>query len=307
MRRPRALRPGARVAVLTLASPSRPDDLEAGADELRRLGFEPVVRDAPRGGAGYVAGEAVARADQLREVMRDPAITAIVAARGGYGSAQVLPYLDVDEIRETATLMIGYSDITALLDTWVGLAGVMAIHGPMVEGRLAAGASAYDRDSFLRVIGEPTAFGAVETGSATVLQAGKAAGLLRGGTLTQIASLLGTPWAHTAAEPTLLFLDEVNERPYRLDRMIWQLRAAGVLARVTGIVLNELPGCDEPGGAVTAVDAVREALAGFTGPIVAGVRSGHTSGAMITLPFGVQASLEADAGVSLTIDEPAVA
>ena len=131
--------------------------------------------------------------------------------------------------------------------------------------------------------------------------------MLRGGTLTQIAALLGTPWAYVSAEPTVLFLDEVNERPYRLDRLLWQLRAAGVLERVVGVVLNELPGCDEPGGSVAALDAVRHALDGFTGPIVSSVPSGHTSGAMVTLPLGVRVSLHAADDVSLSIDEAAVA
>ena len=142
---------------------------------------------------------------------------------------------------------------------------------------------------------------------ARALQQGQASGVLRGGTLTQIAALLGTPWAYVSAEPTVLFLDEVNERPYRLDRLLWQLRAAGVFERVVGVVLNELPGCDEPGGSVTALDAVRHALDGFTGPIVSGVPSGHTAGAMVTLPLGVRVSLHAADDVSLSIDEAAVA
>jgi muramoyltetrapeptide carboxypeptidase len=306
MLRPRALRAGSRIALLTLASLSRADDIEAGAEELRGLGFEPVVRDAATGGAGYVAGPARARAAQLREALRDPSIDAILATRGGYGSAQLLPFLDVDEIRACPTLLIGYSDITALLHAWTGLARVTSVHGPMAEGRLARGPESYDRDSFVRVVTSPEAFGAVATAGAQVLQPGTAQGVLRGGTLTQLVSLLGTPWAGTIAEPTVLFLDDVNERPYRLDRLIWQLRASGALAHVAGIVVNELPGCDEPGGAVTALDAVREAFTGFEGPIVAGVRSGHTSGAMLSLPFGVQATLTAGDDVSLTIDEPAV-
>lgn len=306
MLRPRALRAGSRIALLTLASPARADDIEAGADQLRRLGFEPVVREAPTGGAGYVAGPAPARAAQLRAALRDRSIEAILATRGGYGSAQLLPFLDIDEIRAHPTLLIGYSDITTLLHAWTGLAGVTSVHGPMAEGRLARGPEAYDRDSFLRVVTRPEAFGAVPSPGAQVLQPGDAQGVLRGGTLTQLVSLLGTPWAGVRAEPTVLFLDDVNERPYRLDRLIWQLRASGALAHVTGVVVNELPGCDEPGGAVSALDAVREAFAGFDGPIVAGVRSGHTSGAMLTLPFGVRATLAAGDAVSLTIDEPAV-
>jgi muramoyltetrapeptide carboxypeptidase len=307
--RPRALRPGGRVALLTLASPARAEDIAAGADQLRALGFEPVIGTPAAAGTGakYVAGPAPARAAQLRAALTDPGIAAVIATRGGYGSAQVLPYLDLDEIRQARTLLIGYSDITALLETFTGHAGLVSVHGPMAEGRLARGPVAFDRDTFLRIVGEPVAFGPVATPGAVTLQPGEATGALRGGTLTQVAALLGTPWAFVSAEPTVLFLDEVNERPYRLDRLLWQLRAAGVFRHVRGVILNELPGCDEPQGSVSALDAVRHALDGLPGPLVAGVPSGHTTGAMLTLPFGVQVSLRAGDGVSLSIDEAAVA
>jgi muramoyltetrapeptide carboxypeptidase len=308
--RPRRLRAGDSIALLTLASPSRAEDIEAGADQLRDLGFEPVVGPPVPGGASsatYVAGPAQLRAAQLREAIINPRIAAVVAARGGYGSAQLLPYLDLAEVRQARTLLVGYSDITALLDTWTGLAGLVSIHGPMAEGRLARGAEAYDRESFLRIVTEPEPYGRLATPDAIVLQPGEATGILRGGTLTQIASLLGTPWAFSCEEPTVLFLDEVNERPYRLDRLLWQLRAAGVFAHVTGVVFNQLPGCDEPGGVVSAHDAVRHALDGVAGPVVTGVPSGHTASPMLTLPFGVAVTLRAGDGVSLSIDEPAVA
>jgi muramoyltetrapeptide carboxypeptidase len=305
--RPRALRRGDKVALLALASVSRAEDVAAGADQLRHLGFEPVIGEGFGGAAPYVAGPAHVRAAQLRDYLHDPSIAAVMAMRGGYGSAHLLPFLDLASIRRAGKLLIGYSDITALLDTFTGHAGMITVHGPMVEGRLARGPEAYDPESFLRIVCEPVAFGLVAAPAATVLTAGEATGVLRGGTLTQIAALLGTPWAWCAAEDTILFLDEVNERPYRLDRMLWQLQQAGVLSHVRGIVFNELPGCDEPGGAVTAIDAVRHALAHFEGPIVAGVPSGHTTSAMITLPLGVGVSLRAGHEIVLAIDEPAVA
>jgi muramoyltetrapeptide carboxypeptidase len=305
--RPRALRPGDRVALLSLASPARPEDVEAAADELRGLGFEPVLPPPADGGAPYVAGTAEARALQLRACLRDERLAAVVATRGGYGSAQLLPWLDVAEIRDRRLLLIGYSDLTALLDLWTGHAGVVSVHGPMAEGRLARGPVAYDRDSFMRTVCEPRPPGVVHAPNARVLQAGVAGGTLRGGTLTQLTALLGTPWAFMAREDSLLFLDDVNERPYRLDRMLFQLRHAGALDHVRGVVLNELPGCDEPGGALAGCDAVMHALAGFAGPIVAGIPSGHTAGRMITLPLGVAASLTAAETVTLAIIEPAVA
>ncbi|HTV01465.1 MAG TPA: LD-carboxypeptidase [Luteitalea sp.] len=305
--RPRALRRGDRVALLSLASPPRQADVEAGADELRALGFEPVIDDVAGGtSAPYVAGGAAERAALLRARLRDDTVAAIVATRGGYGSAHVLPWLDVDEIRATRKLLVGYSDITALLDVWTGAAGVVSIHGPMAEGRLARGPAGYDRDSFLRVTMEPTPLGVVAAPEARVLRRGHAVGVLRGGTLTQVAALLGTPWAFAAPEDTVLFLDDVNERPYRIDRMLLQLRQAGVLARVRGIVFNELPGCDEPDGGIGACEALLHALDDFDGPIVSGVPSGHTARPMLTLPLGVSATVSAGAQASLSIDEAAV-
>lgn len=305
--KPRALRPGARVALLPLASPSRDADVAAAADELAVLGFEPVIGVRPEGGAPYVAGAAASRAARLQQALRDPAIAAVVAMRGGYGSAQLLPWLDLAAIRDARTLLIGYSDLTALIDTIAGHAGLVTVHGPMAEGRLCAGADAYDRDSFMRVVCDTRPFGAVPTDTATVLRPGRASGVLRGGTLTQLAAMLGTPWGWRADEDTILFLDEVHERPYRVDRLLWQLRHAGVLAHVRGIVVNELPGCDEPGGVVTGLDAVRHALEDFSGPVAAGVRSGHTSGPMLTLPLGVRVRLDAGDRVAFAIEEAAVA
>ena len=301
-----ALRQGDRLAVLTLASGALPDEVDRGADELRRLGFEPVVGAMRTDAAPYVAGPATYRAERLRDALRDPGIRGIVATRGGYGSAQLLPHLAMTEVRAARKLLIGYSDITALLDAWTGAAGIVSVHGPMAEGRLARGEASYDRDTFLRIVCNPSPLGEVPTAGAQTLRPGTASGVLRGGTLTQLAALAGTPWAFSVAEPTVLFLDEVNERPYRLDRLLWQLEHAGMLTGVTGIVFNQLPGCDEPGGAVTGLDAVRHALQDFEGPIVAGVRSGHTSDPMLSLPFGVPCTLEAESVVRLSIDAGAV-
>jgi len=294
------------VALLTLASGARREDVERGADELRDLGFDPVVGETRADAAPYVAGAAAYRAGQVLEALRDARIRAIVTTRGGYGSAQLLPHLDMALIREARTLLVGYSDITALLEAWTGHAGVVSVHGPMAEGRLARGPEAYDREGFLRIVTEPHPAGRVIAAHARVVVPGEARGTLRGGTLTQLAALAGTPWAFRAEEPTVLFLDEVNERPYRIDRMLWQLAHSGALASVTGIVVNELPGCDEPGGGICGLDAVRHALQQFAGPIVAGIASGHTARPQVTLPFGVRCTLAAGDDVRLSIDDAAV-
>ena len=161
------------------------------ADSWIRAGRHRASRRRLR--STYVAGASAARAAQLRSALVDPGIAAVIATRGGYGSAHLLPFLDWAEVRAARTLLIGYSDITALLDAFAGRAGLVSVHGPMAEGRLARGASAFDPDSFLRIVCEPVPFGKVAAPQVHTLQPGEARGVLRGGTLTQIAALLGTP------------------------------------------------------------------------------------------------------------------
>ena len=307
LRRPRALRPGDRLAVVAPASPCAEDAVRRGVVELETLGFEVTVdaRVFAQAG-GYLAGEAAARAAHLQEAFADPGVAGIVCVRGGYGSAQILPLLDAGAIAATPKVFIGYSDITAVHTFLQQHCGLVSFHGPMLEGRFAD-RTRYDRDSFVRAVSGTEPMGAVVPPSLEVWRAGEASGLLVGGTITQLASSLGTPWAFDPPAGCVLFFDEVNERPYRLDRLLTQLIQAGVVGRASAIVFNELPGCDEPGGEVRGVDAVRRVLDGFAGPIVGGFPSGHTPGATVTLPFGVRATVVARGRAALVIEEAAVA
>jgi muramoyltetrapeptide carboxypeptidase len=153
-------------------------------------------------------------------------------------------------------------------------------------------------------VAEP--MGALVPPSLEIWREGEASGILTGGTITQLAASLGTPFAFDPPPGCVLFFDEVNERPYRLDRLLTQLIQAGIIARASAIVFNELPGCDEPGGLVRGVDAVRRVLADFGGPMLGGFPSGHTPGATMTLPFGVRATVIARGRPALVIEEPAV-
>ena len=138
------------------------------------------------------------------------------------------------------------------------------------------------------------------------LAPGEASGLLVGGTLTQLVASLGTPFAFSPPSGSVLFLDEVAERPYRLDRMLTQLRLAGILARTSAVVFGELPRCDEPGGSPAARETVRAVMKGYPGPVLFGLPSGHTSGATLTLPFGVQSRVVGGPNPVLVIEESAV-
>jgi muramoyltetrapeptide carboxypeptidase len=308
MLKPRALAPGDRIALVAPASPFARQEFEAGVAELRRLGYDPVYDESVFARTRYTAGDPAIRARAFRQAWADPAVRALVAVRGGYGSVQILPHLDRDEIRRTPKAFIGYSDNTSLLTWLTGQCGVVTFHGPMIEGRFARGSAGYDPDTFARVLTRPSAAGLISHAQLETLRPGEAAGVLTGGTLTQLAASLGTPYAFDPPQGHVLFIDEVGERPFRIDRLLTQLRLAGLLARAGAIVFGELPRCDEPAEGGPAVrDVLRDLLADFPGPVLFGLPSGHTSGACLTLPFGVTARVVTDPAPALDIQEAAVA
>jgi muramoyltetrapeptide carboxypeptidase len=248
------------------------------------------------------------RAGAFRRAWADPGTAALIAVRGGYGSVQMLPLLDPAEMRRTPKAFIGYSDNTSLLVWLTGACGIVSFHGPMLEGRLARGESGYDRDTFTRVLTRAAAAGAISHAQVEVVRPGEAAGVLLGGTLTQLLASFGTPYAFDPPAGHILFLDEVAERPYRIDRMLTQLRLSGILGRASAVVFGELPRCDEPGTGGPAIKAVvSDLLDGFSGPVLFGLPSGHTAGACLTIPFGVRARVVTAPAPALIIEESAVA
>jgi muramoyltetrapeptide carboxypeptidase len=307
MRKPRALRPGDRIALVAPASPFSHDAFDAGVVELRRLGYEPVYDESVFARKRYMAGDARLRADAFRRYWSDDSIAALMAVRGGYGSVHLLPLLDPRDIARAPKAFIGYSDNTSLLDWLTGRCGIVSFHGPMIDGRLAKGQQAYDLDTFTRVLTRASPAGAVSHPQVEAIRPGEAQGILVGGTLTQLLASLGTPYAFDPPRGHVLFIDEVAERPYRIDRMLTQLRLSGLLARAAAIVFGELPRCDEPGEAGPAIQpVVAELLADFAGPVLFGLPSGHTDGACLTLPFGVRARVVTQPKPALIIEEAAV-
>jgi muramoyltetrapeptide carboxypeptidase len=307
MRKPPALRSGDRIAVIAPASPFGRDAFDNGVAELARLGFEPVFDDTVFARESYLAGPASVRAAAWLRAWRDPSIAALVAVRGGYGSVQILPMLAGAGIcAGPAKAFIGYSDTTSILSWLTTGCGMVSVHGPMIEGRLAKGEAGYDRDTFLRCLTRAEPMGEIAHPQLETLRPGEAEGMLVGGTLTQLVGSLGTPYAFAPPPDHVLFLDEVGERPYRVDRMLMQLRLAGLLERAAAVVFGELPECDEPGGTPAVRTVIRELLADFPGPVLFGLPSGHTTGPTMTLPFGVRARVLGGRRPSLVIEESAV-
>lgn len=306
MLKPRALRPGDRIAVVSPASAFDRDEFDRGVEEIRRLGFEPTWDESVFARDDYVSGSPATRAAAFLSAWFDPSVAALIAVRGGYGSVHILPLLLADELRRTPKAFIGYSDNTSIL-TWLTCGcGMVGFHGPMLEKRLARGETGYDRASFLRSLTRGDALGELAPDGLVTLRDGEAEGPLFGGTLMQLVASLSTPYAFDPPDGCLLFLEDVNERPYKLDRMLTQLRLSGLLSRARGIVFGEMRGCDEPGGRPCARDVVANVLTGFPGPIVYGFPSGHTTGPCWTLPLGVRARVIASGRPRLVIEESAV-
>jgi muramoyltetrapeptide carboxypeptidase len=292
------------VAIVAPASPFRIEELQQGVDELARLGFEAVYDESIFARDGFLAGSAAVRVKAIHDAWGDPSVSAIIGVRGGYGSAQLLPLLDTALMTSAAKLFIGYSDLTALLCLHLAH-GLTCLHGPMVEGRLARGPDGYHRASLLKAVSAAPA-GEIRPETLRVLHEGDAAGPLVGGTLTQLVSLLGTPWSFEVPEGAVLFLEDVAERPYRIHRMLTQLAQSGSLARASAIVFGEFPGCDEPGGDPSIQSVLHDFTRGFAGPVLFGLPSGHTAGPAWTLPLGVRARVVAGASPALVVEEPAV-
>jgi muramoyltetrapeptide carboxypeptidase len=306
MLRPRALQEGDRLALVAPASSFDRKEFDRGIAEIENLGFVPVYDQSIFSKLEYVAGPADLRAAAIRSAWRDPSIAGIVAVRGGYGSAQVLPLLDPAEIREARKPFVGYSDLTAVLTFLTMNCEMVAFHGPMLDGRLGRGPDGYDRDSFEKALCRREPMGELEPLGVETVTRGEARGMLLGGTLTQLLASIGTPYAFMPPTGYVLFLDEVGERPYRLDRMVTQLQHTGLLAKASAVVIGELPRCDEPSGTPTARSVMRHLFADFPGPVLFGFPSGHTTGPAVTLPFGVMCRVIADAHPRLIVEEAAV-
>ena len=290
MIRLRRLRSGDRVALVAPASSFPAEEVQAGVTELARLGLEAVYDQSVFDKDRFVAGSVETRVRAIMNAWEDPSIAALIAIRGGYGSAQLLPFLDPDILIEARKALIGYSDITAILSLYQRN-GLVAIHGPMIDRRISKGPAAYDEDSFRRVMmsGEPA--GDFTPSQLETLHPGSATGILAGGTLTQLMASMGTPWDFDPPQGCVLFIEDIGERPYRIHRMLTQAAQAGVFIHATAIVFGEFPGCDEPGGDPAIRDVLREFTSEFRGPVLFNFPSGHTAGPTWTLPFGVRAEV----------------
>lgn len=288
--RPARIRAGDTVGVVAPAGVVDAERLQRGVCILEGWGLTVAIGDAVLAGRAYLAGPDELRLRDLQRAIDAPGIRAVFAARGGYGCQRIVPRLDLDPLRRSAKPVVGFSDVTALL-TAVVEAGVAAFHGPMVASDLPDLAPE-SLEHLHRLLTDP---GYRFTADVPVaVRPGRARGRLAGGCLSVLATLLGTPWAPDTAG-SILFLEDVREPPYRLDRLLTQLRQAGVLDRLEGLVFGPMASCDGANGSC-ALDVVRELLADAPYPVGFGLAAGHAAaGAAVrnlALPLGTEVELD---------------
>jgi muramoyltetrapeptide carboxypeptidase len=288
--KPPAVRAGAGISIVAPASSAQLERIEKGVAALRALGYAPALgRNALHRGPLYFAGVPEQRIADFHAAFSSEETAAVVCLRGGYGSNYVLSGLDLDLIRKHPKVFFAYSDLTGVQLRLLDELGIPAFHGPMAAADFYLEDGVH-LDSFRAAIsGVPYSVGPAE--GLRSLRHGAASGMLYGGCLSILVSLLGTPW-EPRTEGKLLFLEDVSTKPYQVDRMLWQLRLAGKLDGVRGIIFGEMLDCASPGAATDLLDrAILSALDGFEGPIAIGLRSGHVSRQNVTLTFGVPAEL----------------
>jgi muramoyltetrapeptide carboxypeptidase len=303
--RPPALFPGARVGLVAPAGPVAPGGIERALEHVHALGWEPVLGPNARGRHGFLAAPDEARLADLEAAMAAPDVHGIWMLRGGYGTMRILDRVRWEIVAERPKPIIGFSDNTAL-HLALGIAGLASFHGPNAAApELPAFArqglrALLEGDAPAGEVPEPAGAPARET-----IAPGVAEGPLVGGNLAMVAATLGTPYA-IRARGAILVLEEVGEHAYRIDRLLTQLRLAGVLDEVSGVALGAFSKCPDEGldGIPHPSDILRERLAGLEVPVLSGLPIGHISDQW-TLPLGVRARLDATAQ-TLEILEPAV-
>jgi muramoyltetrapeptide carboxypeptidase len=312
--KPARLQYGDTLGIIAPASaPPDPKAIDYSVAVIEKLGFKVKLSRNVRKRHGFLAGSDRERADDLMRLFADPKVRGILCVRGGYGTARLLPLLDYDLIRRHPKVFVGFSDITSLHFAFLKLARLVSFHGPMLNSDfIREKLPQFTLDSFLRAVMVPKPAGSVSKDSkrkAAILRSGIAHGRLLGGNLSLICTTIGTKY-QPSFRNRILFLEDLEEPPYRFDRMLTHLLNAGLLQQVAGLAIGINANCEDPRTKKsreyrqTLDDVLQERLTSLKIPVVTGLPFGHVP-LNATLPVGVRATLDGNRG-ELIIEEAAV-
>lgn len=297
MIKPRVLKVGDTIGVVAPSSPSKLGEAKIVENLLKNFGFKAKLGDSCFSSHGYLAGSDEIRAKDINDMFLDKEIDGIICLRGGYGTPRILDMLDYDMISNNPKVFVGYSDITTIHIALNNRCNFVTFHGPMIASDMASKFDDFSKESFLKAITKSEPMGELNNPkgeSIECLEAGIAEGKIVGGNLSLIAATIGTPY-EIDAKGKLLFIEDIDERPYSVDRMLTQLRLAGKLEECSGIILGDFNNCipDKGEESLTLMEVFMDIIKPLGKPTIYNLKAGHCE-PKITVPFGVEAMLDAN-------------
>lgn len=290
--KPPALRPGDTIGIVAPASNVKQADLEAGCAALHQAGYKTFHLDSILERDLYFAGTAGRRMRELEEMFDRDDVRAILCARGGYGANYLLQNLAWKKIQNHPKIFVGYSDITCLLTQFVD-SGLVAFQGPMAAKDWAH-ADGVSLESWIAALTQTAPWDVRINNGVMALAEGEAEGRLYGGCLSILVASLGTAY-EIKTDDTILFLEDIGAKPYQIDRMLMQLKLAGKLENVRGLIFGEMIDCIQAANQDYTLQEVIMRIAGELNiPVAYGLKSGHVTSNNITLPLGVKAKLQVE-------------
>jgi muramoyltetrapeptide carboxypeptidase len=286
IRLPARLKPGGKIGIVAPAGLYDPESFLRGIHLWEAAGFEVHVPENLLDARDYLAGADGHRAEFVNRFFADKTVDAIVCARGGYGSLRILQLLDYDVIAQNPKIFVGFSDITALLTVLFDRCGLVTFHGPVVTS--LADASEISQQSLWQAVSSDRA-PEIQTPEGITVSPGSGSGIIGGGNLNTLCHLVGTPFAPSFANK-ILFLEDRAEAPYKIDRMLMQMKLADCFHGLAGIVLGSFEDC---GPLEDILKIIKDTFADYQVPILAGLGAGHGS-QNLTLPMGLEVTLDAD-------------
>lgn len=307
MIKPKSLRKRDTIGLIGPSSPTPVERIEPSIERIKDMGFNVVAGESCYGVHGFLSGKDQVRARDINEMFRNKSVDGIWCIRGGYGTPRILDMVDYDLIRKNPKVFIGYSDITALHISLNQKCDLVTFHGPMASTELYWGIDEFTQNYLVKNIMNTQPLGLIKNPAnmeIKTLVSGKCEGKIIGGNLSLVASTIGTSY-EIDVKGKILFLEDVDEEPYRIDRMLTQLKLSGKLDDAEGIILGDWNNCiaEEPEKSLTLMEIFNELIVPIGKPAIYNFMAGHCN-PMITLPFGVNSKLDAD-NKWLFIDESA--
>ena len=297
MIKPKGLSLGDTIGIIAPASPTTKEKIQLVHDKIIELGFKVKIGKSCYEKYGYLSGRDNIRADDINEMFKDKGVDGIICLRGGYGTPRILDLIDYNIIRHNPKIFVGYSDITALQIALTQISGLVTYHGPMAASDIIGDFNNLSKESLFNTIMNKNSSYEIKNPEAQdiiTINGGIAEGSIIGGNLSLIVDTIGTPY-EIDVKDKILFIEEIGEQPYNIDRMFNQLRLSGKLEEANGIILGDFNNCEakDPKNSLSLEEVINDQIKPIGKPTIYNLQSGHCN-PMITIPFGVKVRLDGD-------------